>query len=136
MGTNYYLRFNACGHCERYEDAHIGKQSFGWSFLFRRYEHRLMNEEHPDWGYEPRSPFGFEVRSRADWLRVLAEVPGTVVDEYGTEVDEPATWLRQLEPPTSKQRRFEDDQRHYFRYAERTDVRDAEGFRFESREFS
>lgn len=136
MGTNYFLRYNACGHCERYEEAHIGKQSFGWSFLFRAYEHRLMNEGHPDWGHDPRSPFGFEVRSRADWLRVLAEVPGSVVDEYGSEVEDPVAWLNDLEPPSLVQRRFEDDPRHYPSYCERTDRRDADGFRSESREFS
>lgn len=33
MGTNYYVRFDACPHCGHSEDEyHIGKSSGGWCF--------------------------------------------------------------------------------------------------------
>lgn len=39
MGTNYYLRYNYCPNCGRYEEKHLGKSSGGWRFLFQ------INEE-------------------------------------------------------------------------------------------
>lgn len=39
MGTNYYVRHPACGHCRRREpDRHVGKSSGGWAFALRVYE--------------------------------------------------------------------------------------------------
>lgn len=32
MGMNYYTRTNICTHCNRYDEKHIGKSSFGWCF--------------------------------------------------------------------------------------------------------
>lgn len=127
MGTNYFLRFNACECCGRYDEAHIGKKSMGWSFAFRAY-----GGPHAD-----ESPFGFDVHSRADWRRALATVAGKVFDEYGREVEErPLLWLGGLEPPDRRQQVFENEESHYPIWYDRTAWRDAEGFRFESREFS
>lgn len=138
MSTNYYLRFKACTHCGHYHEAHIGKTSAGWSFLFRAYEHEVLNEEHPEWGYKAgkESPFGRPVSSRADWLQVLADHPGEVFDEYERRQDDFASWIRSLGPPSVEQRRFEDDQTRYPSYFDPSGWRDAEGFRFEPREFS
>lgn len=136
MGTNYYLRHNACGGCGRYDDIHIGKQSAGWSFLFRAYNHRLLNPEHPDWGYVEQSPFGVPVTSREDWRRILAVSGAEVFDEYGQKLDDPLGWLDGMSPPDLAQRVFENRETHWPSYMERTDWRDAEGFRFEPREFS
>jgi hypothetical protein len=126
MGTNYHLRYNDCDGCGRYDEAHIGKQSAGWSFLFRAY-----GGPHAD-----ESPFGFDVRSRADWRRVLETVKGRVVDEYDREVDEPLVWLDGHRPPDGAQRAFEETPGFYPSYYDRTEWRDTEGFRFEPREFS
>lgn len=35
MGTNYYIRKKECKHCDRYEEIHLGKSSFGWQFTFQ-----------------------------------------------------------------------------------------------------
>ena len=35
MGTNYYIRTKECKHCNRYEEIHLGKSSFGWQFSFQ-----------------------------------------------------------------------------------------------------
>ena len=36
MGTNYYALLNVCEHCNKPEkEIHIGKSSYGWTFLFR-----------------------------------------------------------------------------------------------------
>ena len=34
MGTNYYIRYNQCDCCGRYNEFHIGKSSLGWEFTF------------------------------------------------------------------------------------------------------
>lgn len=47
MGTNYYLRYNYCPCCGRYERSHIGKSSAGWKFQFRLYKQYDVDFEHP-----------------------------------------------------------------------------------------
>lgn len=32
MGTNYFVTYNECGECGRYDKYHIGKNSAGWTF--------------------------------------------------------------------------------------------------------
>ena len=32
---NYYTRIDECKHCERYEEIHLGKSSYGWRFSFQ-----------------------------------------------------------------------------------------------------
>lgn len=37
MGTNFFLRIDYCPHCNRCkEEIHLGKNSCGWKFLFRK----------------------------------------------------------------------------------------------------
>ena len=40
MGTNYYIRYNICSCCNRYDEMHIGKSSAGWQFSFHAVEDR------------------------------------------------------------------------------------------------
>lgn len=137
MSTNFYWRDKPCGHCGRYEEIHVGKSSGGWSFGFRAWPHRLMNEEYPDWGHDPWSPFGFPVVSRADWAKVFAERPGELWDEYGRQVEDPLAWLDELTPPDATKRRWENGHMgpHWHRDPDQ-EWRDPEGFRFSAREFS
>lgn len=66
MGTNYYLRENACGHCGRSDDQlHIGKSSAGWCFSLHVIPEEGLNSL-DDW--------------RIRWTK------GRIFDEYGTEV--------------------------------------------------
>jgi hypothetical protein len=142
VGTNFFYRTNICDHCDRYQDIHVGKRSAGWSLAFRGYPHELFDASHPDWGYDPESPFGFPVVSRTDWRKAFTDTPGELWDEYGRRVDEqPVVWLDQCIPPDQAQIRKE---------AEMTSVpwwvdgyspgarswRDVEGFRFDVGEFS
>jgi hypothetical protein len=34
MSTNFYIRYNICNQCDRYDEIHLGKSSAGWKFLF------------------------------------------------------------------------------------------------------
>lgn len=140
MGTNYYWHDKPCGSCGRFEVMHVGKSSAGWSFAFRGYRHELMNAEFPEWGYDPSSPFGFPVVSRADWRKVFTERPGELWNEYGNRIDEnPEAWLDRLEAPMAQQQEWEQGQRSRSRWHDEDDARDwrdAEGFRFWGGEFS
>ena len=35
MGTNFEVRINNCEHCQRYDEIHLGKSSYGWKFCFQ-----------------------------------------------------------------------------------------------------
>lgn len=126
MGTNYYWHDQPCEHCGRYEDIHVGKSGFTW----RGYQHRLFNEEHPDWGYDPQSPLGFPVLSVQDWRKVFTERPGQLFDEYGRQVDDPIKWLSEIKPPDVKRRADID------RWERGMGWYDEEGFYFIGQEFS
>lgn len=64
MGTNYYLRINACECCKRYDELHIGKSSAGWKFMFHK-----IPEKAEDY---------------SQWLELLLK--GDIYDEYGQYV--------------------------------------------------
>lgn len=129
MGTNYYWRYDSCGSCERYNEIHVGKSSGTW----RAYPHKLMNEENPEWGYQPESPVGFPILSLSDWRRVFTEIPGKLVDEYGKQILDPLAWLAEMRPwkPGPGGRRWlEEDIQQGVGWL------DDEGFKFSSSEFS
>jgi hypothetical protein len=65
MGTNYYVRFNHCKQCNRYEEVHIGKSSYGWTFSFHATE---------------------ECKSYKDWLKFLSKEGVDIFDEYDRKV--------------------------------------------------
>lgn len=69
MGMNYYHRMNECAFCKRYDEIHIGKSSFGWSFAFQGY---------------PDGPI-IIIKSYQDWLIVL-KVVGDIYNEEGNEI--------------------------------------------------
>lgn len=70
MGTNYYYRYDICGHCQRYKERHIGKSSYGWKFLFKAYV------EHWD------RPI---IKSIDDLVIFIQKNPGKIFDEYNVE---------------------------------------------------
>ena len=66
MGTNYYLRYNRCEHCGRYDKRHIGKSYPGWCFALHVYPEERINDL-PEW----------------EFLWQLGEI----YDGYGNKVD-------------------------------------------------
>jgi hypothetical protein len=69
MGTNYYLRTNACPHCGRSdEERHIGKSSAGWCFSLHVY---------PDEG----------IRTLKDWEAQMKTLNSGIYNEYGDKLD-------------------------------------------------
>lgn len=69
MGTNYYHRFNRCDCCNRYDQRHIGMDSWGWEFSFQAF----TDDEY--------KPF---LKSWAEWKEALKA--GQIFDEYGEEM--------------------------------------------------
>ena len=67
MGMNYYLRYNICPTCGRYDEKHIGKSSYGWCFGLHIYP-----EE--------------EVETLEDWVAVLKADGAEIYNEDGEEV--------------------------------------------------
>jgi hypothetical protein len=69
MGTNFYLRVDACPHCRRSDERkHIGKSSAGWCFGLH-----VIPEE--------------GINSLEDWKK-LFDVPGNrIFNEYGEELN-------------------------------------------------
>jgi hypothetical protein len=64
MSTNYYVKQTTCDHCGHTpEEAHIGKNSAGWEFVFQATE---------------------KCRCYEDWCDSLQNK--IIVDEYGREV--------------------------------------------------
>ncbi len=94
MGTNYVWRDRPCSTCDRYDEIHVCKSGHTW----RAYPHRLFNEAHPDWGFDPASPFGFPVLSIVDWRTVFTTRPGTLWNEYGEQIPDPVAWLDAIRP--------------------------------------
>lgn len=64
MGTNYFLKPDACGHCGRSDERkHIGKSSAGWCFALHVY---------PEDG----------IRDLADWEPLFRKPGNKIEDEY------------------------------------------------------
>ena len=71
MGTNYYFRYNICDSCNSYKERHLGKNSFGWKFVFKSYPN---HHDRP------------VIKSIHDWEQFFEEHPkGKIFDEYGRE---------------------------------------------------
>jgi hypothetical protein len=77
MGTNYYVHLKHCPQCNRYEERHVGKSSFGWQFTFRGY--RAEDGQVPP------------IQSADDW-RVVISNEGLVWDEYGAPMTAAEFW--------------------------------------------
>lgn len=68
MGTNYYVRENACPTCHHSEDKiHIGKSSAGWCFSLHVIPERGLN-------------------SLDDWMAFLMDPKHPIFNEYGVAV--------------------------------------------------
>lgn len=138
MGTNYYWRKSECSHCGRYQEVHVGKNSVGWSFGFRGYRHRLLSEDHPDWGYAVESPLGKQIASRKDWQKIFEQEDGSLWNEHGIHIEDPVSWITGMEPPTPEQIHWENRHRGLstYRWSDRDECRDSEGFHVGFYEFS
>ena len=128
MGTNYYLIQkceDACRHCSKEIHVHICKSYTSWQ------------------GYrEFDSPFGEEVKSVAQWIRLIAnditEYKSIIRDEYNREVDF-AKFVRNTYNVESITRRKQYDwvqSNDTFGWSNGNDFLDPDGFSFTYSEFT
>jgi hypothetical protein len=124
MGTNYYHRYNACAHCGRYDERHIGKHSMGWQFSFRG--HAKSDE---DWNQT------IIIGSWEQWKEALKE--GKIFDEYRREISLD-DFIAMIERSRGKKNHYDylrDDPRYGSSYL--SDMwKDTEGWDFTSVGFS
>lgn len=68
MGTNYYLKLDACPHCQRpARELHIGKSSAGWCFGL----HVIEDEK---------------IKSLADWETLFTTLGNEIRNEYDAKI--------------------------------------------------
>ncbi len=93
MGTNYYLRYNMCKCCSRYDQIHIGKSSWGWSFTFHAPDEWIdMRKLDPKFALaEEGSDYNLQISSYKEWKEFFEKYvteyeTAKIFDEYGTEI--------------------------------------------------
>jgi len=75
MGTNYYWRYNICDKCNRYDELHIGKSSFGWAFSLHVYpEQKWADDDY------------IVIENLEDWKEKFTTEGSKIFDEYNREV--------------------------------------------------
>jgi hypothetical protein len=120
MGDNYYHRFGECQHCNRYDQRHIGKASYGWEFSFQ--------------GFEDDENRRFLV-SWAEWKTELQK-GGRIFDEYDREIpfDD---FVRMVEETKGKKNHYDWCRAHQGELGVdlRTEWKDAEGWSFTTARF-
>lgn len=127
MGTNYYVRYNRCGCCDRYDELHMCKS-------FHTYRAHRANS----WDHKDVSPVG-DIVTVADWLRLL-ELPGVEVwDEYDSPHHVPTVVERIKESVESSTNGYHATVDSYRRYGGSFVAEhwlDSDGYHMEPREFS
>ena len=81
MGTNYYMRYNKCKCCDRFDSVHIGKSSMGWQFSFQAIEPELPYGS-PEGSLPVSDPKEIIVCSWKDWQEILQREDNSIHDEY------------------------------------------------------
>jgi hypothetical protein len=109
MGTNYYHSPDGIA-----KETHIGKQSYGWAFLFRGYFDLLDNPP-------------FDLHSYQDWLELFKREGGCIIDEEGKVISLDEFKKMVEENRHKKRQRYGTDRGCWI---------DDEGYVFDSLEFS
>jgi hypothetical protein len=124
MGTNYYVAKKSCEHCNRWdEEYHIGKDSYGWAFIFQGYPAERLT-------------------SWKAWKEFLREQE--IRDEYGEKVN--YHWfVNHIETAKNPQYMYPNERQNLQHNTEgrakgwfdsKYDWDDADGYAFSTREFS
>jgi len=113
MGTNYYLQYNICKHCGRFDSVHIGKASVGWKFMFQ--EVTIVNPPIKKLQaknlLKGENEFYIEIKSGKDWIdfikkHVINNDAFRIVDEYGSIIT-PKDFLKLVEAKSYSQSQFD-----------------------------
>jgi len=85
MGTNYYMIYNECNCCDRFDSFHIGKKSFGWQFSFQCIQPEMPYTS-PDGCLTVSNPKDVMAYSWSDWKEMLKSEEISIHDEYNRSV--------------------------------------------------
>jgi hypothetical protein len=85
VGTNYYMIYNKCNCCDRFDKAHIGKITGRWQFCFQSV-HPEISYYAPDGCLAVSDPKYIIVNSWKDWEEFLQLKENVINDEYGRRV--------------------------------------------------
>lgn len=102
MGTNYYLRYNICNCCNRYDELHIGKSSGGWQFLFHQVDEDINSRDiNPESILLDVSKTHVIIDSYQKWKRFIDRFVSDyevakIFDEYDNEI-EPSELFNKIE---------------------------------------
>jgi len=92
MGTNYYIRYNICKCCNRYDEIHIGKSSYGWSFTFHALDDYIkLSSIDPKFALLDNNEMQIKISSYKEWKEffqkyIIEYETVKIFDEYGTEI--------------------------------------------------
>jgi len=70
MGTNYYMKYNLCDKCGRFDEIHLGKASAGWRFMLQYNEGKYYK----NW------------KEMKEWLKKMIKGGAVIKNEYGEEI--------------------------------------------------
>lgn len=96
MGTNYYMKFNLCDKCGRFDEIHLGKASCGWRFMLQYNDGKYYKtwKEMKEWlkdqiekGAVIRNEYGEEV-SLDEFIEIVESKRHEPIDEYFDFIDE------------------------------------------------
>jgi len=142
MGTNYYIRYNLCNCCNRYDEIHIGKSSAGWQFSF----HAVDDSDIKMALFDPKDMLDdtdrhLIISSFQDWKSfiekyVIKYKAAKIYNEYD-ELQDPIEFFKLIEA----KRKEENNQAKYVMKSEssyryRGDYVDDEGYSFSPGDFS
>jgi hypothetical protein len=114
MGTNYYLKVNHCKECDRHDLIHIGKQSWGWAFIFENIYPTMKI-----------------------WHKVIQSKKAVIVDEYHEKVTKKEFWKMVAETKGKTNLfTYEGERNRYEENPEKHEYIDPDGYRFGKGEFS
>lgn len=137
MGTNYYIRYNICDCCDRYEEFHIGKSSYGWQFSFQ--EINSGNEINLK-DLDPKTMLldaddYVELKSFQDWKSFIEKYvidfeTAKIYDEYDEEI-EPQTFFDMV-----RDKQTTENKNHTVEVNDEYSYLDSEGYSFSKGDFS
>lgn len=143
MGTNYYIRFNICDCCDRYDELHIGKSSVGWQFTFHAIDNSqiLLREFDPKYMLLDDNETTIKISSFQEWKSFIEKYvvefkTAKIFNEYDEEEDvQELLGLIELKRSEKNHQADHMKENNYYSTAG-NDYSDTEGYSFSKGEFS
>ena len=144
MGTNYYLRYNICKCCNRYDEIHIGKSSYGWSFTFHAPDEYIdASTLDPKVALIDNHEIQIKISSYKEWREffqkyIIEYETAKIFDEYGVEtsLEEFYEMIEKKKGGKNHAREMATDPKYSYTHNPERDFIDEDGNSFSRVEFS